>query len=187
MNERTPIRTTTTLVRVMLIFTASCLLLYYCSRPITPIQTNTPIELSPGLKKLLSSDIEEANPNTPGERFEITDCTRPGKFTIVEFYSLFSPACLDIEPKLELLARTRSDLAIRKLNIDRPEMRAIDLDSPLAKQFHITTLPEFKIFDQDDKLVAEGEAARREVELSILRDVSKKVLPADQSTNSPGH
>lgn len=187
MNEGTPIRSTTTLVKVMITFASSSLLLYYCSRPIRPLQVNAPIELSPGLKKMLSSDIEEANPNTQGERFEITDCTHPGKFTIVEFYSLFSPECQDIEPKLEQLARARSDLAIRKLNIDRPDARATDLESPLAKQFHITKLPEFKLFDQDDKLAAEGETARREVELSIMRDVTKKVLPADQTTNAPSN
>jgi len=176
MSADTPPAHSSRILKLMLVFAASILLLSYCSWRVyhNPLQSQNTIELSPQLKKRLSCDILEANPDHPGERFDLKDIPITGKTTIVEFYSLFSPECIDLEPQLEMLSRARPDLAIRKINIDRPdrEKRSIDLNSPLAKQYEIKAVPEFKIYDADQNLLAEGEKARREVDLCILKDVA---------------
>src|SRR5262249_13674291 len=106
-----------TVMRITIVFIATVLMLTYCSWQIFRSPLKNTVDFSPQLRKRLSSDIEEGNPDHQGEKFDLKDTTQYGKYTIVEFYSLFSPKCMDMEPKLELLARARMDLAVRKLNI----------------------------------------------------------------------
>jgi thiol-disulfide isomerase/thioredoxin len=175
MSNETPVQSSPTVIRIIFVFIATVLLLTYCSWHVyhPPLREDT-FKLSPEMRKRLTYDLEEANAKNPGEKVNLHDLTQTGKYTIIEFYSLFSPDCLDMEPKLEKLARAREDMAIRRLNIDRDERerRKIDYESPLARQFQIHSVPEFKLFDQDEKLIAEGEQARHEVELALLKATS---------------
>lgn len=162
------------IIKVAVIFTVAVLLLTYCSARLNRPPSRSFTDLSPRARAQLLSDILEANPDTPGEQFKLADLTQAGKYTVVEFYSLFSPECLEIEPKLELLAKARMDMAIRRLNIDRPDKREIDWQSPLAKQYQLQKLPTFMLFDPDEKLIAKGDQARREIDLSLLTDLKKR-------------
>ena len=65
---------------------------------------------------------------------------------------------------MEKLAQKRSDLAIKKVNIQRPEVSGqIDWQSPVAKQFELRSIPHFMIFDQSGKLSSQGQEARKQV------------------------
>ena len=80
-----------------------------------------------------------------------------GKITVVDFFSQYCPPCMRLAPLLEQLAQKRSDLAIKKVNIQRPEVSGkIDWQSPLAKQLGLHSIPHFMIFDQKGKLVVPG-------------------------------
>ena len=57
------------------------------------------------------------------------------------------------------LAAKRPDLAIKKVNINRPEVKGIDWHSPLAQQYQIRQVPYFMIFSPQGKLVAQGRDA----------------------------
>jgi hypothetical protein len=60
---------------------------------------------------------------------------------------------------LAQLAKKRSDLAIKKVNINRPEVNGIDWRSPLAQQYQIRQVPYFMIFSPQGQLVAQGRDA----------------------------
>jgi hypothetical protein len=51
-----------------------------------------------------------------------------------------------------------------RVNINRPEVRGIDWQSPLVQQYRIRSVPYFMIFNPRGKLVAEGPAAHRMIQ-----------------------
>ena len=64
-----------------------------------------------------------------------------------------------LAPIMAKLAAKRPDLAVKKVNINRPEVKGIDWHSPLAQQYQIRQVPYFMIFSPQGKLVAQGRDA----------------------------
>lgn len=108
-------------------------------------------------------DLKIANSSNPGERLEIESVLVKDKTTLCEFYSEQCPPCREMVPILERLAQMKPELAIRRINIDRPGSRGIDFDSPLAEQHDIHSVPAFRIYDGSGKLTAQGREARDQV------------------------
>ena len=98
-----------------------------------------------------------------GQTITLSDHLVKGKITIVDFTSDYCPPCRAIAPKLDELHRRRDDLAVVKVDINRPDVRRIDWQSPVAQQFALRSVPHFKIFDGEGKLIAEGNEARQRV------------------------
>jgi thioredoxin 1 len=94
-----------------------------------------------------------------GERVNLMEYVVQGKATIVDFYSEFCGPCRKISPLLEQLAHTRDDVVVVKVDINRPGVQGIDWTSPVAQQYGLQSIPNFKIFGPDGKLQAEGDAA----------------------------
>lgn len=94
-----------------------------------------------------------------GEQVEIKDYLVPGKITVVDFTSEYCPPCRQISPLLDELHARRDDLAVVKVDINRPDVRGIDWKSPVARQYGLQSIPHFKVFGADGKLMAEGDAA----------------------------
>ncbi len=87
-----------------------------------------------------------------------------GKTTVFDFYSEECPACMMLAPELDKLAAKRPDLAIVKVDVNRPEVKdRIDWDSPVARQHRLEALPHLVIFDAEGKQVASGEEAFAQV------------------------
>lgn len=105
-------------------------------------------------------DYLPVNTANPGQPIELRDYLVSGKTTIFDMYSEYCGPCRAIRPGLEALAAKRSDIAIRAVDINRQGVRGIDWDSPLAQQYEIRSVPHFKIFDAEGRLVAEGKTAR---------------------------
>jgi len=83
-----------------------------------------------------------------------------GKTTVFDFHSEQCPACVMLAPELDKLAEKRADLAIVKVDVNRPDVTGeIDWDSPVARQHKLESLPHLVIFDADGKQVAAGEEA----------------------------
>jgi hypothetical protein len=57
------------------------------------------------------------------------------------------------------LHKTRDDIAVVKVDINRPGVKGIDWHSPVAKQFQLESIPHFKVYGPDGTLKAEGDAA----------------------------
>ena len=94
-----------------------------------------------------------------GEKVELAEHAVPGKTTIFDFTSNYCPPCRRIAPLLDALHERRDDLAVVAVDINRPQVKGIDWDSPVAKQYRIRSVPQFKIFGPDGKLQAEGDKA----------------------------
>mgnify|MGYP002382430674 CR=1 FL=1 len=108
-------------------------------------------------------DIRVLNSSNPGGELDLAKMAASGKTTIFVFSSSHCPACQKMDPFMDKLAANRSDLAIRKLMIDRPGVNEIDFESPLAKQANLKAVPAFVIYDKDARLVAQGQRAREQV------------------------
>ncbi len=46
-----------------------------------------------------------------------------------------------------------------KVDINRPGVKGIDWQSPVARQFSLESIPHFKVYGPDGKLQAEGDSA----------------------------
>jgi len=104
----------------------------------------------------------EANSGREGETLELQSLRVQDKTTVVEFFSPFCPPCVRLAPLLVELAQKRPDLVIKRVNINRPEVKGIDWNSPLAQQYHIRSVPSFVIFSPRGK-ATDDQAARNQV------------------------
>jgi thioredoxin len=107
-----------------------------------------------------------------GQEVQLADYLVPGKTTIFDFYSQFCPPCRAIAPMVKKLHEVRSDIAVVEIDINRPGLKEIDWESPVAKEFQLDSIPHFKVYGADGKLVAEGDDARAVVMNWIQQSVS---------------
>lgn len=98
-----------------------------------------------------------------GEEIQLQDFAVAGKTTIFDFYSEFCPPCRAMAPLVKKLHEIRPDIAVVEVDINRPGVEGIDWKSPVAKEFQLDSIPHFKIYGPDGKLVAEGDPARAKV------------------------
>lgn len=94
-----------------------------------------------------------------GERVDIKEYLVPGKTTVINFTSAYCPPCQRISPMLDELHARRDDVAVVKVDINRPDVQGIDWKSPVVAQYELRSVPGFKVFDGKGALIAEGEAA----------------------------
>jgi thiol-disulfide isomerase/thioredoxin len=99
-----------------------------------------------------------------GAEVDIKEYLVKGKTTIVDFTSKYCPPCQAISPRLDALHKKSDDVAVVKVDINRADVKKIDWQSPVAKQYGLRSIPHFKIFDEKGELVAEGDAAYGKVE-----------------------
>ena len=123
-----------------------------------------PLALAIALSPLASFGAKATKPEKPdhiafGQEVQIADYAVEGKTTVFDFTSKFCPPCVAIAPKLDKLHATRDDIAVVKVDINRPDVRGIDWKSPVAQQYKLRSIPHFKIFGPDGKLKAEGDEA----------------------------
>jgi thiol-disulfide isomerase/thioredoxin len=107
--------------------------------------------------------VVAANADHGGQTLAVKSLPVQGKTTLVDFYSPFCPPCVRLAPIMRKLAARRSDLAIKKVNINRPGIQGIDWKSPLAQQYGIRRVPYFMIFNPAGKLQAQGRDALDQV------------------------
>jgi len=113
---------------------------------------------------LYAGAVQGANTGREGQPIDLKSLPVKGKTTVVDIFSPYCPPCERLAPLLEQLARKRPELAIKKVNIQRPEVQGkIDWQSPLAKQLGLRSIPHFMIFDQKGKLAAQGKEAMQQV------------------------
>jgi thiol-disulfide isomerase/thioredoxin len=108
--------------------------------------------------------VADANRSNPGQTLDVNALAVQGKTTLIDFHSPFCPPCVQLAPLMAQLAAKRPDLAIKKVNINRPEAQGIDWRSPLAQQYQIRQVPYFMIFSPQGQLMAQGREASETVE-----------------------
>jgi thioredoxin len=94
-----------------------------------------------------------------GQTVNLADYVVPGKTTVFDFFSKHCPDCRAIAPQVDKLPETRANVAVVVVDIDRPGATKIDWNSPVAREFNIQEIPQFKVFGPDGKLQAAGDKA----------------------------
>jgi thiol-disulfide isomerase/thioredoxin len=103
------------------------------------------------------------NKENPGEEIDVRKFVQPDKTTIFDFYSEYCGPCQRISPMLMRLDSKRNDIIVHKVDINRPGIRGIDWESPVARQYNIHSVPYFMIYDPSGKLTHQGQEAYTEV------------------------
>lgn len=98
-----------------------------------------------------------------GQEVDITQYLVPGKTVVFDFTSDFCPPCRAINPHLDKLHANRDDVVVVKIDINRPDVRGIDWNSPVAQQYNMRSIPYFKVFGPDGTQLADGQEARQMV------------------------
>jgi thiol-disulfide isomerase/thioredoxin len=127
------------------------------------------VVIGPGFAQGRTTKGEKPLSISQGKKVELTDFYVKGRTTIFEFTSEYCPPCRAYADPLYQLHRQRDDLAVVKVDINRVEMHRIDWESPVAVQYGLRSIPYFKIVGPDEKLIAEGQEARRLVDGWIAR------------------
>lgn len=120
-------------------------------------------ELATAAKEALRPRRVQLQTVSQGEKIQLEDYLIPGKTMIVDFYSDYCPPCRMLAPKLKELVEKRPDLAVVKVDINRPGHQGIDWQSPVAQQFGLRQIPHLKLYGPDGELVAEGDKAATQV------------------------
>lgn len=132
----------------------------------------------PGLEQKPDNNGEESisseTSSKAGQEVDILSLIQINKINIIDFYSDFCPPCVQIAPLLDRLDKQRDDIAVIKIDINRPGIRGIDWNSPVIKQFQIRSIPYFMVFDKEGNKISEGQDAYTFV-METLR--SEKIIP----------
>lgn len=96
-----------------------------------------------------------------GREVSLTDFLVPGNITIFVFTSEYAPLCRNYSEPLLLLHQRRTKVAVVKVDINRPEVHKVDWDAPVVQQYGLKSLPHFKLYGPDGKLVADDSAEDR--------------------------
>jgi thiol-disulfide isomerase/thioredoxin len=120
---------------------------------------------NPGLAQGRHTKGEKPLSISQGQKVELADFLVTGKTTIFDFTSEYCPPCRRYAEPLLALHQRGLNLAVVKVDINRPEYHLIDWESPVARQYALSDkgLPYFKIYGPDGKLMAEGPDARQQV------------------------
>ncbi|MBC7368181.1 MAG: redoxin domain-containing protein [Undibacterium sp.] len=90
-----------------------------------------------------------------GETINLADYAVPGKTTVFDFTSHYCPPCEAIAPDLDKLHAKRADVVVVAVDINRAGVKGIDWKSPVAQQYGLRSIPHFKVYGPDGKLLAE--------------------------------
>jgi thiol-disulfide isomerase/thioredoxin len=123
-----------------------------------------------------------------GETVALTDFLVPGKTVVFDFTSKFCPPCQAYNEPLKLLHAKRADIVVVKVDINRPETRGIDWQSPVARQYDLHSIPHFKVYSPEGKLIAEDKVvfgADGSVDRTLSSNAGRKLV--DQWINTLGN
>lgn len=109
-----------------------------------------------------------------GQPVKLTDYLVPGKTVVFDFFSEYCGPCVQVAPALERLHQTNPNVVVVKVDINRPGVKRIDWDSPVAKQYALGSVPHFKVYGPDGKMKAEDgptSTRAREMVLALLNSM----------------
>lgn len=104
-----------------------------------------------------------------GETVNLADYLVPGKTVIFDFTSKYCGPCQTYNEPLHNLHAKRADVVVVKVDINRPDKKGIDWQSPVAQQYRLEAIPHFKVYSPEGKLIAEDRAASRLVNEMISK------------------
>ncbi len=132
--------------------------------------------LSPLIALAADSVVKPAKPLhvSKGTEVKLTDYLVPGKTVVFDFYSDYCGPCVQMSPMLEKLHATRADVVVVKVDINRPGLKGIDWKSPVAKQFQLQSIPHFKVYGPNGKLLAEDDTPAMSARRIVIGLIEQK-------------
>jgi hypothetical protein len=113
--------------------------------------------------QMQATEFLRLNEDKPGTPVDVQHYLVPGKYTIVEYLSPYDGLSVNIEQRLAQLCQVRRDIAVRIVNINRPEVQQVDWESPVIQYARIQKLPFIQIYDPNQSLRAQGRPAYQQV------------------------
>ena len=83
---------------------------------------------------------------THGQQVDISKHLALGNVTIVDFYADWCGPCKVVSPTIQQLAQSDPEIAVRKIDI-------ANWGSPVAKQYHVSTIPRVEIYGRKGQLI----------------------------------
>jgi len=90
-----------------------------------------------------------------GAKIALTDYLVPGKTVVFDFTSKYCGPCRAYSQPLDALHAARADIVVVKVDINRADVTGIDWQSPVARQYDLASIPHFKVYGPDGKLLGE--------------------------------
>jgi len=90
-----------------------------------------------------------------GREIALADYLVPGKTVVFDFTSQYCGPCRAYSQPLTELHAKRADIVVVKVDINRPDVTGIDWKSPVARQYDLHSIPHFKVYGADGKLLGE--------------------------------
>jgi thiol-disulfide isomerase/thioredoxin len=81
-----------------------------------------------------------------GQQIDISKHLALGNVTIVDFYADWCGPCKVVEPTIQQLAKSDPEIAVRKIDI-------VNWASPVATQYHVSTIPRVEVYGRKGQLV----------------------------------
>jgi thiol-disulfide isomerase/thioredoxin len=110
-----------------------------------------------------STNYLPLNEDKPGTPARVQRYLAAGKYNIVMYYSPYDGPSMSYAPRMMQLPQVNQNIAVRTVNINRPEIQGVDLESQIAVDMQLRTLPYFVIFDPRGNMRAKGRAAFEQV------------------------
>lgn len=101
-------------------------------------------------------DFMVVNAGSPGLPLDLAAHAVPGQITVFDMYSEYCPPCRRLSPLLEKMAVSRPDVVVRKVDINRKGVQGIDWQSPLARQYNLSSIPAIIVYDAQGKVMETG-------------------------------
>lgn len=99
------------------------------------------------------------NEDKPGAEVDYQEYLVPGKYTVIYFFSPYDEITPRVGEALKRLPEVNRSVAVRTVNVNRPEVEGIDWDSAVVYREQISQLPYVQIFETNQKLRAHGRPA----------------------------
>jgi endonuclease YncB( thermonuclease family)/thiol-disulfide isomerase/thioredoxin len=103
--------------------------------------------------------------NRPGMDVDLRSYLNQGRISIVYFYADWCPACRGLSPIMDAVNAQIPDMQVLFMDIG-------DWNTPITREYGITSIPYLRIYDQGGNLVAAG----REAKDWLLRETAKRKL-----------
>jgi thioredoxin-like negative regulator of GroEL len=81
-----------------------------------------------------------------GAQVDINQNLVPGNVTVIDFYADWCGPCRQLSPRLEQMATSDPEIALRKIDI-------VNWKTAVAQQFNIRSIPQVNVYDRNGRLV----------------------------------
>jgi len=98
-----------------------------------------------------SYDYDKVKIISRGKLINIVKHIEPGKYTAFMFYADWCAPCKTLKPRMEQLAESVDNLALREIDI-------INWENPLVTYYNLPSVPYFIIYGPDGRFLESGSA-----------------------------